>query len=190
MNEPATAHDDSAWPIYIVAGLSFIPVFGVFFSAIGATWGLVSRRRHAVRAAVVSLVGGLCNIAGILLIAVYSPPNPALKKADRLASERDLLRIVVALDRYHDEKHAYPASLPDLKQSLGILHPLNILDHSAGAFRFQNFHYVVAADGQSYDLFGAGADDQPGTADDVRPVIPDSLKARTGFRAAPAGGTK
>jgi hypothetical protein len=191
MSGPAAGADQKvAWPLYVVAALSFVPFLGVFFAAAGATWGLVSSRRYAVRAAIVALAGGLCNIAGMLLLGIYgSHSNPALAKADQEMARRDLLKVVVALDRYHEAKQAYPPSLPDLKQSLGVLHPLNTLDNSAGAFHFQNFHYVVAADGQSYDLFGVGPDNKPGTSDDVRPVIPDSLKAHTGFRPAPARAT-
>jgi hypothetical protein len=186
MSEAAAGSDQKiVWPLFLVAGLSFVPLFGMFFAAAGATWGLVSTRRHATRAAIVALAGGACNIIGVMLMAIYSAPTPALVKADRATSQRDLLKVVVALDRYHDEKHAYPPSLPDLKQSLGVLHPLNLLDQSAGAFHFRNFQYVVAADGQSYDLFGVGPDNKPGTADDVRPIVPDSLKAHTGFRPAP-----
>jgi hypothetical protein len=170
-------------PLFVVAVLSFVPVFGIFFGAAGATWGMVSSRRRAMRAAMLSLGGAFVNIVGLILISFLSPGNKtASNKVDRAIAQREMLRIVVALDQYHAEKHAYPASLPALKESLGILHPLNLLDHSSGAFHFRNYQYVVAPDGESYDLFGAGADDKSGTADDQRPVLPDSLKSRSGFR--------
>lgn len=62
-----------------------------------------------------------------------------------------------------------------------------MLDQSAGIFRFQMFRYVLAPDGESYDVFGAGVDKKPGTDDDVRPVIPDSMTAHTGYRPQSIG---
>jgi hypothetical protein len=173
----------SPTPLFVVAVLSFVPVFGIFFGAAGATWGMVSSRRRAMRAAIISLAGALINIVGLILISFLSPGSKTdSANADRAIAQRDMLKIVVALDHYHDDKHVYPVSLPDLKQSRGIFHPLSLLDKSGGALQFKNYQYIVAPDGQSYDLFGTGPDDKTGTADDQRPVLPDSLKAHTGFR--------
>lgn len=177
----------SPTPLFVVAVLSFVPIVGIFFGAAGATWGMISSRRRAMLAAMISLAGAFANIAGLILFSVLSPGSQtASADANRAMTQREMLKIVVALDRYHDEKHAYPASLPELKQSLGILHPLNLLDYSGGIFHFKNYQYVVAADGESYDLSATGPDNKSGTADDQRPVLPDSLKAHTGFRPPPS----
>jgi hypothetical protein len=71
-----------------------------------------------------------------------------------------------------------------LQRKRGVLHPLNILDQGASFFAFRPYHYSLAGDGLSYDLFSVGRDGKPGTADDLRPELPDSLKARSGYRPA------
>jgi hypothetical protein len=59
---------------------------------------------------------------------------------------------------------------------------LNIYDQTAGIFVFPRvYEYHLAADGSSYDLFALGPDGKPGTADDVRPALPDSLLRGTGY---------
>ncbi len=45
------------------------------------------------------------------------------------------------------------------------------------------YDYRRSADGGSYDLFSVGADGIPGTADDLRPALPDSVLAHSGYRA-------
>src|SRR6266566_875006 len=60
---------------------------------------------------------------------------------------------------------------------------LNIYDQTAGFFVFPRvYEYHLAGDGSSYDLFALGPDGQPGTADDVRPALPDSVLRGTGYR--------
>jgi hypothetical protein len=51
-----------SWPLFLLAGSSFLPGFGLFFGAVAATWGLVSDRPRAMLAAGVGATGALLNL--------------------------------------------------------------------------------------------------------------------------------
>jgi hypothetical protein len=182
LTSPAEPNQKQSWPLYVVAGLSFVPFLGILFGGAGATWGFISSRRNAVKAAMVAMAGALLNMVFIVVVALAAVPDATDHKVGTELAQRELLQLVVAIDKFHGEGHPYPVSLDALRRQLGPLHPIPLLDQSAGIFRFQTFQYHVAPDGESYDVFGAGADKKPGTADDVRPKLPDSLQEHTGYR--------
>lgn len=47
---------------------------------------------------------------------------------------------------------------------------------------YRLYQYHLAPDGGTYDLYSVGPDGRPGTDDDIRPVLPDSVAARSGYR--------
>ena len=49
----------------------------------------------------------------------------------------------------------------------------------------RNYQYLVAPDGSGYRLFSVGRDGKPGTGDDIHPLVPDSLRGRTGLNPTP-----
>jgi hypothetical protein len=176
------------WPLFLVAWLSFIPFLGIFFGGAGATWGLVSSRRRALMAAGIAMTGALLNFAGIMVLAIHGSgkTDTAL---DVKFTQREMLKVVVAIDDYHAKQHSYPPTLRLLQQRAmlsGKIVP--VTDMSASGFRLpREYRYVVAPDGESYDLVATGPDNVVGTADDIRPVLPDSMQAHSGFRPQVAG---
>jgi hypothetical protein len=180
-------HKES-WPLFLVAALSFIPLLGIFFGGAGATWGLISSRRRALLAAGIAMTGALLNFAGIMVMGMHS-----LGKTDTAIdvkfTQREMLKVVVAIDGYHATQHSYPPSLRLLQQRsmlAGKIVP--VTDMSAGGFHLpREYHYLIAPDGESYDLVATGPDNIVGTADDIRPVLPDSMQAHSGFRPQVAG---
>lgn len=192
MNEPtepsaAPTKTRPAWPLFVLAGLSYTPILGFFVGAVGASWGLMSSRRGALRAAAISAGGALLNLVGMMVFASsFTDGNPAAEQALGRAAREELVGLVAAIDRHRETAGEYPASLQLLQRKLMPFQVINIYDQSAGAFTWPRpYRYQIAADGQSFDLFGVGPDKKPGTADDVRPELPDSLRSRTGYRPAP-----
>src|SRR5439155_1397684 len=99
-------------------------------------------------------------------------------------AREDLAILVSAIGEYHASHGSFPADLRELQRAALPFRIINIRDQSRGMFHpMAVYDYVRAADGGSFDLFSAGADGIPGTADDLRPVLPDSVLARSGYRA-------
>ena len=195
MTAPAATPQTAVWPLFTVAALSFVPFIGIFFGCAGATWGLVSSRRYAIRAAMIAMAGGLLNIVGIMVFGYTSFNRSVASGGGEMTSirqemaKRDMLKIVFALEAYHTKEHSYPAALQSLPGHGGIFKLVGLVDQSSGSFRSMlTYQYRPAADGESYDLFGVGPDNKPGTADDIRPVLPDSLVGHSGLRPQLSGG--
>jgi hypothetical protein len=173
-----------AWPLLLLAGLGFVPLFGVFFGAGALTWGLLSDRPRAKLGAILGGSGALLNIVGAMLVGVLVQRSPDMDRARAMLARRELGQLVVELEHYRAQHGHYPATLQIL---VGTPIPhlfINTLDHTDGVFRMQLYQYRLAPDGDSYDLFAVGPDGVPGTADDVRPELPDSVRGHTGYRPA------
>ncbi len=109
--------------------------------------------------------------------------TPVFERSRIEMARRDLGAMVWELERYRDRTGKYPATLQQLVGQPIPLRLLNIYDQTAGVFVFPRvYEYHLAADGSSYDLFAVGPDGKPGTADDVRPALPDSVLRGTGYR--------
>jgi hypothetical protein len=181
---PATPKPKRVWPLFVLAALGFVPGFGVLFGAAALTWGLLSERPHAKLGAILGGSGALLNLVGALLLGALFQHTPEMDRARVMIARRELGALVVELEHYHDQHGRYPATLQIL---VGAPIPhvfINTMDHSDGVFRMQFYQYRVAPDSESYDLFGVGPDGIAGTADDVRPELPDSLRRHSGYRPA------
>ena len=191
---PTTAPENAprpAWPLFVLAGFAFIPGFGILCGSLAAAWGLLSSRRRALLAAGIGAGGALLQIGIVVAwLLIAGPGSETLSTASRQAAQEDLERLVEALEEYHVRRGAYPASLAELQRSSMATRFINIYDQAGGLFRLPRpYEYHPAADGRSYDLYSAGPDREPATADDIRPELGDSLKARSGYRPEAAGRT-
>lgn len=187
MTAPEKPAPGPAWPLFVIAALSFIPVLGIFFGGAAATWGLVSKRRRAMLAAMIAMAGALANMGGLVVYAVRSGGGSGGMSGLWVETAKiELTGVVMDLEKYHAREHAYPASLHALPGYGGRFQLRKLLDQSGGPLvQPHEFQYILSADGETYDLFGTGPDNTPGTADDVRPVLTDSLKAHSGYRPQP-----
>ena len=166
-----------------LAALSFIPGFGLFFAAAALSWALVSNRPRAKLAGILAVTGAGLQLGLGAFTLIRTKDNPEMVQAQRLVISQDLAKVVGALEDYHAENNAYPATL---KQLLGYPIPtrfVNIMDQSAGFFGGE-YSYARATDGASYDLYAKGPDGKAGTDDDIRPRLSDSLAAHSGYRPA------
>lgn len=185
--DPAPAEPRPAWPLFVLAALSFTPILGFFVGAVGASWALMSSRPRALRAAVIAGTGALLNLVGIMVFgAFFAKGSPATDEVLARATRENLLRVVTAIDEHHAETGAYPPSLQILQRRLMPLEILSIYDQSTGVFSWPRpYRYGVAPDQSSFDLFAVGRDGKPGTPDDIRPELPDSVRSRSGYRPVP-----
>lgn len=172
-----------AWPLFVLAGSSFVPGIGLFLGAAAVTWGLISDRPRAILAAAIGAGGALLNLVGGLLLVWSLGRNPAYASTGERAARRDLAKLVGALEDYRQEQDHYPARLAAFTQLPYSLRLINIQDFSAGMFRRpREYQYSLAPDGRTYTLFAVGADGESGTPDDLYPDLPDSVARRSGYR--------
>lgn len=171
----------SSWPLLTLAALAFVPGLGFILGAAAVTWGLISDRPKARLAIGIGVAGALCNVIGAVVLTMVIQENPAVQSAAGDLTRHDLGLVVTALDRYHESRGRYPATLYELV-GYPLRHTLlNIYDQSAGLGIPRLYQYHCSPDSTSYDIFAVGPDGKPGTSDDIRPTIPDSLRARTGY---------
>ncbi|HUF31310.1 MAG TPA: type II secretion system protein GspG [Gemmatimonadaceae bacterium] len=181
---PAPAAAARSWPLFTLAALAFLPFAGILFGAVGLTWGLLSSRPRAMTAAFVAAGGALLNIIAFVALTVFVTKDTDIySQARTVAVQNDLLTLVREIEDFREENSAYPPSLSALQQRPAILRTINIYDQTAGVLKPRIYAYEPSADGRAYDLFSVGPDGEAGTADDIRPVLPDSLAARAGYRA-------
>ena len=184
MPEPiTTAKPKRSWPLLLVAACSFIPGLGILFASIGLTWGLVSDRPRAMRAAIIAGAGGVLNLIGGVLLVWLMHDDPMSVATRSASARRDLVRVVVALENYREAHGQYPQSLAIFTQLPLSLKLVNVSDLSTGGFPVPRLYtYRRSEDGRRYDVYGVGADGRPDTEDDVRPDLPDSLARHSGYR--------
>jgi hypothetical protein len=174
-----------SWPLLLVAAGAFLPGVGLVFAAVALTWGLVSDRPNALRAAGLAALGGLLNLAAGAVLLWRLQANSDFTAGLRRAVQQAQVLVVRALEDYRAKWKEYPARLSLLNQGMLAIGAVNLNDLSVGFPALpREYRYARSADGRSYDLFGVGPDRTPGTPDDVRPALPDSLARRSGYRPA------
>ena len=186
-DQPGGRPPKSTVPLYVLAGMSFIPILGVLLGAIGLTWGLLSSRPNAIRAGILAGGGAMLNLVVLMALTFYlarGDENGIFDQAVQVATQQDLLKLVREVEAYREANDAYPPSLTALQRRPAVLRTINIYDQTAGVLTPRVYSYELARDGNSYDLYSIGADGEAGTPDDIRPVLPDSLAARAGYRPA------
>jgi hypothetical protein len=178
-----------SWPLIFAACLSFIPGLGIFFGSIAVTWALLSSRPRAILAAGIGAFGALAQLIGVLVwISFFQKSDPVYTRSIVQQTRENLVQVVVAVDDFRTREGSYPATLTQLQQSALSRRFMNIYDVAGGMFRLPRpFEYHVAADGDSFDVFSAGPDRKPGTDDDIRPELPDSIRQRSGYRPVSQG---
>jgi hypothetical protein len=169
----------------LLAASGFIPGLGVLTGAAAASWGLVSSRPRAMLAAAIGAAGALLNIGGFALLTSSMQDDPSMQVAQTAMVAGDLVKVVRALESHHERHGAYPAQLEALVGSPIPRRLINVNDNSTGLFALPRpYQYRRAPDGRSYDLFAVGRDGEPGTDDDIRPLLTDSLRFASGYRPA------
>ena len=183
MNAEGGARRQASWPLLVVAACSFLPGLGFFFAAGAVSWALLSSRPRRRLALALGVGGAVFNIVGSLFLVAAFSGSPDVQHAQAELTRRQLTSLVAAIDDYRRRHGAFPADLRALQRAAIPFRVIPINDQSRGLLHLGRLYvYRVAADGESYDLFSAGVDGIPGSADDIRPDLPDSVAARSGYR--------
>jgi len=173
------------WPLVLVACGSLIPFLGILFAATALSWALLTDRPRRKLAIGLVVAGSVLNVGGVALIGVLTEGNDTAAGERAAAARRDLAALVGLIEQYRADHGRYPSDLLTLTTAY-FPRPVHVYDMVPAGFRVpRTYQYRLAADGASYDLFSVGKDGIPYTPDDVRPVLPDSILARSGYRPAP-----
>lgn len=167
-----------SWPLLLAAALSFIPILGFFIAAVAITWALVSSRPKARRALIIAAVGALLTVVEIGGAMLLIDDKVSFRDAFAEVARENLGEVVLALEEHRAANGSYPPDLLRLRASYPLL---NTTDQTGSLFSQKRYQYRLHEDG-GYDLFAVGQDGEPYTADDVRPVLPDSLLGASGYR--------
>lgn len=185
MTTPPLQRPKRAWPLVTLAAMSFVPGLGIFLGSAAVTWGLVTDRPRARLAIGLGAAGAMLQLAAAVALSIWTRDSETMEGARTVMVANELTQIVVALDEHRAKAGQYPATLRALVGYPVPTRLLNVQDQFGGLFKLRPYEYHVAPDGRSFDLYSVGPDRQPGTEDDVRPVMPDSLLSRTGYRPPP-----
>ena len=172
-----------AWPLILVAALSFVPAVGIVAAAAAVSWALAGSRPRARLAVIVAVAGVLFNLGLALTVPRHFHARREIRAVEAQDTRSDLNRLVGALDDYHARTGRYPPTLSALVAYWFPRRILNIHDHTGGLLGLpRTYRYRVAPDGRSFDLYSVGPDGKAHTADDIRPSLPDSLRGTSGYR--------
>jgi general secretion pathway protein G len=160
-----------------------VPGFGFILGAAAVTWGLLSDRPRSGLAIGLGASGAFLNLVGVVAFTVILRDNPMMVEARQAAARQDLVTVVLALERFRGTRGRYPRRLEELTTPVPVA-LVNVYDNTAGGLVPRPYQYERSADSGSYDLFAVGSDGKPGTSDDIRPQIPDSLLSQVGYRPA------
>ena len=179
------AERESSWPLLTLAILSFLPGAGFVCGSLAVTWGLLSDRPRARLAIGIGATGAFLQLIAFAIIVASRGPDAfriggVLSELTREYTRQNLVTVVEGLERYHRQESVYPENLQQLKRS-GSGRFISIEDLSGGVSGGA-YQYHRSPDGSSYDLFAVGPDGEPGTADDVRPLLPEALRKTSGYR--------
>ncbi len=168
---------------YIVGGLSFIPLLGVFAGIAAIVWGLVTNRSGGKILAFVGLLGILFTVLlyGSLFYMGFVQKGGVFDEIWKQHAKGTLTSLIQSIEYYKLENGTYPADLESLERVLPPNSIGNVYDPSKMGSRGSQPNYFYYENlGNTYYLLGTGPDDIPFTEDDILPNEPP--KGDVGFR--------
>lgn len=165
--QPTSTPPKKSWPLFLLAGLSLIPVFGVLAGFVVACWGLLTDRPRGILAAALGGAGAILNVAVLAVVGMSMMRDSPTFKGVALGIARvELDTLAAHLETYRSEHGRYPTALTDLPRTLPRGLPL--IDHSQSLLNTTAmYQYRPSSDGQDYHLAGAGPDGVSDTPDDL-----------------------
>lgn len=150
---------------YVLASLSFVPLFGILLSPIVMIWGWATWKKGGSSLVHFGLGGLLFNVILAICLPIYITYQR--KDLDNLHEDKHLKYTISelpeAIELFKSSEGSYPASLEVFTKKTG-----EIRLHKEAIDRL---YYKVTEDGSKYVLLGVGADNKAFTADDILPNI-------------------
>lgn len=174
-------------PAYVIAGLSFIPLFGVLPGLVAVFWGLASKKTGRWIVTSIGLAGICCTIAiyGSLFHFALKEGG-GFEQAQSQLSSSLVTSLVASIEFYKLQNDDYPESLEDLSGTMpensfhSILDPIQAFTGGeTGYFYYEN----LGDDG--YRLFSVGPDGEAFTDDDIHPEFDAENRGNMGLRSDP-----
>jgi len=186
--EFAMSDDRPGCLAYIVGGLSFIPLIGVFFGAIVILWGLIKIRNGGWKLILLGGLGICCTVFvyGTLFYKGFVEKGGTFDNLRSEMAQTLLTDLIKNIEYYKLQKGEYPAKLEELepedkqdrKSLIMIDDPTYI---TSGVKGRHLFYYELTNKGKNYYLFSSGRDGEPFTDDDIHPVVAEDEKEKIGY---------
>jgi hypothetical protein len=174
-----------SWPLLLLGVAAFIPGVGFVCGAAAVTWGLLSDRPRARLGVALGATGAGLQLLMGLGFVLWLQNSSRMREAQAAKAATDLVHLVAELDAYKAQTGAFPSSLYALGGYPVPDRLISIHDPTAGLFRPQPYIYRLSQSGMTFDILAVGPDGLPDTPDDIRPVLPDSLRTASGYRPSP-----
>lgn len=168
-NQNVKASNDSSGCLgYIVGGMSFIPLIGVFFGIIAIIWGFKaknSKLKYVGSAGIlftVILYGSLGYFGFVQENGVYDNLRATMAKTQ-------LTGAVQAIEFYKIQNGEYPDSLVTLQKSLPVNSMVSLHDSAQVNMDEMKLYYYKLINNNSYHIRSYGRDGLINTKDDILP---------------------
>ncbi len=170
---------------FVIGGMSFIPLVGVFFGLIAIVWGLVTKKTGGKKLALIG--GGGISFTILLYSALFYfgfvQRGGIYDELRSRLSETTLTLLVQTIEFYKAQNGKYPESLEVLKNSLPEDSMVFIFDPAEAVKMGEQprHYYYELIDSEHYYLLGLGADGQPFTPDDLLPKVEVDAQSKVGL---------
>ena len=173
---------------YILGGLSFIPLIGIFFGIIVILWGLIKIRQGGWKLILLGFVGISFTVAvyGTLFYKGFVERGGIFDKLRSQMAQPMHTDLIKKIEYYKLQEGAYPERLEELApedkqeaQSFIMIYDPTYTDLKMKEPRL--FYYELINEGQNYYLLSSGPDGLPFTEDDIHPVVTEEEMQNIGY---------
>ncbi len=173
---------------YILGGLSFIPLIGVFFGILVILWGLIKIMQGGWK---LILLGGLgicftVFVYGTLFYKGFVEEGGTFDKLRSEMAETSLTDLIKNIEYYKLQKGQYPQRLEELepkdkrdRQSFIMIDDPTCINSEVKGRHL--FYYELTNKGKNYYLFSSGRDEIEFTEDDIHPVVGQEEMEKIGY---------
>ena len=178
------ARGSSSAVSYVLAGASFIPLFGVPFGLAAIVWGCVRRAWAMVILGLAGVAFTVVSYGALFYFGFYQ--HGGIYDDLRAKMAVTMLNSTVREGEFYKLRRGhYPATLDEVA-SRDINNPVFVVDPTSmnwqGGAKNTNFFYELAPDGKTYLLRSVGPDRAPFTDDDILPSLSEEDRKNIGLR--------
>ena len=182
-------NDNIGCALYVIAGLSFIPLIGVLFGIITIVFGIVKFNQGGKKLLFLGIAGIMITVilyGGLYYFGFVKRGGVYDESRKKLAKDQ-LTKLVQTIEYYKVQYDEYPSSLKELKNKLSNknLFIKDIMAVNSEKEEVRLYYYKLLKNGKSYYLFSLGIDGIPFTKDDILPDISKNEMDKIGYKDRP-----
>lgn len=172
---------------YVLGGVSFIPLLGVFFGIIVIIWGIIKIKQKGWRLILIGVCGILFTVIlySTLFYKGFVERGGIYDELKSGMTQTLLTDLVKQIEYYKIQNGKYPKSLKELASKKQHESFTFIQDPTQIDLKTKEpplFHYELINEGNNYVLFSKGFDRTSNTNDDIHPVISEEEMKNIGYR--------